>query len=75
MADQENDILKLETEFPAVSGSAFAAARDRALASGHSVLESRDGFLYEVFPDGRRRLVKPIDPSTPVVPGSKITIR
>ncbi len=36
MADQENDILKLETEFPAVSGSAFAAARDRALASGHN---------------------------------------
>jgi hypothetical protein len=52
MSDQ--DIQKLESQFPAISGSAFAAARDRALASGQSVLQSQDGVIYEVFPDGRK---------------------
>ena len=75
MADQESDILKLENQFPAVSGSAFAAAREKALASRQSVLESRDGAIYEVFPDGRRVFVKQIEPTTPAEPGSKITIR
>jgi hypothetical protein len=75
MAEQEDDILELESRFPAVSGSAFAAARERVLASGQTVLESENGFIYEVFPDGRRVLVKQIEPPTPVEPGSKITIR
>ena len=43
-------------------GSAFAAARDRVLASGQSVLQSEGGFIYRVFPDGRKELVKQIDP-------------
>lgn len=75
MADQENNIEKLESQFPPVSGSAFAAARERVLASGQSVLQSEKGCIYEVFPDGRRRRVKAIEPPTPVVPGSKISIR
>src|ERR1051325_9055030 len=33
MAEQENDIVKLEDLFPPVSGSAFAAARDTVLHS------------------------------------------
>jgi hypothetical protein len=75
MADQENNIVKLETQFPAVSGSAFAAARAHVLASGQSVLQSEQGVIYEVFPDGTRKRVKEIEPPTPVVSGSKITIR
>ena len=75
MADQENDILKLESEFPALSGQAFAAARARVLASGQSVLQSENGIIYEVFPDGRRMVVKEIEPPTLVEPGSRITIR
>ena len=75
MADQENTILKLESEFPAVSGSAFATARERVLASGQSVLQSENGFIYEVFPDGRRLLVKEIDPPTQVIPGSKLSLQ
>lgn len=73
MSDQ--DIQKLENQFPAVSGSAFAAARDQVLASGQSVLQSRDGVIYEVFPDGRRVVLKNIEPPTSVVSGSIITIR
>jgi hypothetical protein len=73
MSDQ--DIEDLESQFPAASGSAFAAARERVFASGQSVLQSEQGVIYEVFPDGTRKRVKDIEPPTPVVPGSKITIR
>ena len=75
MADQENNIEKLESEFLAASGSAFAAARETILASGQSVLQSEQGYIYEVFPDGRRVVVKKIEPPTPEVYGRKITIR
>lgn len=73
MPDQESEIERLESEFPLVSGLAFATARARVLASGQSVLQAEGGFIYEVFPDGRRRRVKQIEPPTPVVPGTKIT--
>ena len=73
MADEE--IEKLESQFAAVSGSAFAAAREHALASGQSVLQSEDGAIYEIFPDGRRRFVKKIDPPVQEIYGRKITIR
>ena len=60
MSDQ--DIQQLENQFPAVSGSAFAAARQRVLDSGQSVLQSQDGTIYEVFPDGHRVAVKLVEP-------------
>jgi hypothetical protein len=75
MPDQEDEIVKLENGFPPVSGSAFAAARAAALASGQSVLQSEQGVIYEVFPDGRRRRIKTIEPPSKAIPGSKITIR
>jgi hypothetical protein len=75
MPDQENEIQKLESQFPPVSGSAFAAARDQVLASGQSVLQSEGGFIYRVFPDGRKERVKQIEPPTLVTPGTKLTIR
>jgi hypothetical protein len=75
MADEANNIELLESQFPALSGSAFAAARAEALAAGLSVLESEQGYLYEVFPDGRRVKVKKIEPPIPVQAGRRITIR
>jgi hypothetical protein len=75
MADQENEILKLESQFPAVSGQVFAAARERVLASGQSVLLSDKGIIYQVHPDGRREVVKMIEPPTIMDPGIKLTIR
>jgi len=71
----DHDIQQLESQFPAVSGSAFAAARDQVLASGQSVLQSEGGFIYRVFPDGRKELVKKIEPPTLVRRGTKLTIR
>lgn len=73
MSDQ--DIQQLESRFPAVSGSAFAEARQRVLASGQSVLQSQDGIIYEVFPDGGKREVKHIEPPTPAVVGTVFIIR
>lgn len=73
MSDQ--DIQQLENRFPPVSGSAFAAARERVLASGQSVLQSEDGVIFEVFPDGRRVEVKKIEPPTEIKADVIYTIR
>lgn len=73
MSDQ--DIQKLESQFPAMSGLAFAAARDQVLASGQSILQSLDGVIYEVFPNGHRVPVKQIEPPTAVITGSTYLIR
>ena len=73
MSDQ--DIQQLESQFAATSGSAFAAARKLVLASGQSVLQSQDGFIYEVFPDGRKVTVKQIEPPIQLVAGTIFTIR
>ena len=73
MSDQE--IQQLENQFPAVSGSAFATARERVLRSGQSVLQSENGVIYEFFPDGRRVEVKKIEPPKEVVPGRVFTIQ
>ena len=74
MPNDENEIQRLENQFPAVSGQAFAAAREKVLASGQSVLQTENGFIFRVFPDGRKELVKQIDAPTPVTPGTKLTI-
>ena len=73
MSDQ--DIQQLESQFPALSGEAFAAARRSVLASGQSVLQTEGAFLVRVFPDGRKEVVKQIEPSTPVKRGSIYTIK
>ena len=74
MADFEGVIEKLEREFPSESGAVFAAARERVLASGQTVLQSENGVLYELFPDGTKRLVKNLDPPLAVTPGTKIQL-
>ncbi|MEI8386811.1 MAG: hypothetical protein WCG76_04355 [Verrucomicrobiota bacterium] len=57
-----------------MSGQAFATARDHVLASGQSVLQSERGTIYRVYPDGRKEVVKQIEPPTSATPGSKFTI-
>lgn len=73
MSDQE--IQKLESQFPTLSGSAFAAARDKVLASGQSVLQAQDGLIYEVFPDGRRVVIKKVEPPSHFISGSIFILR
>lgn len=73
MSDEE--IQKLESQFPALSGEAFAAARQQALDAGLSVVESENDCLYEIFPDGRRTFVKKISPPTLLWAGSVYEIK
>ncbi len=69
------DIQALESQFPAVSGQAFAAAREQVLASGQSVLQSEGGFVVRVYPDGRKEVVKQIEPPIRVKSGTLYTLR
>ena len=70
----EAELQLLESRFPAVSGSVFAAARERVLASGQSVLQSEGGSIYEVFPDGRKVFVKAVEPPIRVTSGRKFSL-
>jgi len=72
-ADQR--IEQLESSFPAAAGVVFSQAYDLAIQAGLSVVVSEDGAIYEVFPDGQRRLIKTITPPTPAEPGRKLTLR
>jgi hypothetical protein len=73
MSDQ--DIQELESQFPALSGQAFAAASERVLASGQSVLQTVGAFVVRVFPDGHTEVVKPIEPPISVSPGTIYSIK
>lgn len=75
MNDDEKQIEKLEAEFPALAGLAFSRAREEALAAGLSVIESHDGVIYEVFPDGSRIERKRIEPPVNVKKGARFLIQ
>jgi hypothetical protein len=71
----EQDIDKLESQFPALSDSAFRAARKEALDAGLSVVESKDGVIYETFPDGTQKVLKKTPPPTRVTAGAIYKIK
>lgn len=75
MLEHDKNNEELNGQFIRSPGEAFAAAREEALATGNSVVESADGHIREVFPDGRCVILKDIPPATSNVPGRKITIR
>ena len=61
---------------PKAADWGYIDLRDSAtITSGQSVLQSENGSLYEVFPDGRKVLLKRLEPQTPVIPGTTIKIR
>jgi hypothetical protein len=74
MSESEKALRLSEEELPAKAGEVFAAARARVLASGQSVVESRNEFLYEVFPDGREIVLKQIEPPRKYRVGQKFII-
>ncbi len=65
----------LERRFAKTSGLAFAKARKQTLVSGQSVLQSEDGIIFEVFPDGTRHKIKEIEKPTQVKRGLRLAIR
>ncbi len=75
ITSDDQRIEELESSFPEASGVAFSKAYDLAIKAGLSVVVSDNGAIYEVFPDGKRRLVKTITPPSPAQPGRKLTLQ
>ncbi len=71
----EADIDALESQFPAFSGQAFASAREQVLASGQSVLQTEGALVVREYPDGRKEVVKQIEPPIRVKSGTIYTLR
>lgn len=65
----------LESQIPAASGEVFSLAYTKTIQAGLSVIVSENGAIYEVFPDGRRQLVKTIAPPAKAQPGQKIKLQ
>ena len=68
---QEREIQYLEEHIPELAESAVSQAYWQSLAAGNSVLESENGIIYERFPDGSSKMVKEIEPPTPVAIGAR----
>lgn len=75
MEMNEESIRFLEEYIPELAELALKQAYWKALASGSSVLQSENGFLVEVHPDGTRKIIKELPPSTPVKPGTRLELR
>ena len=75
MPTSEKTMRFLEEHIPELAQSAVTQAYWQALASGSSVLESDNGAIYEVFPDGTRELVKTTTPPSAVTVGETRVMR
>lgn len=67
-------LRNLERKFPVASGLAFSKARKKVLISGQSVLQTENGIIFEVFPDGSRNKIKEIEKPTKIKRGLKLHI-
>ncbi len=74
MKNTEATLDYLEQQIPSLSGAAVDVAFWQALAAGQKVLVSGDGGLYEAFPDGTRKLVKPLEKPLSVPVGTRVKI-
>ena len=76
MSDSEKNIETIEGLVPELSASVVNKAYKEALESGLSVYISNyaEGGIFEVFPDGGKRLVKRIQPPFKVIAGTTIEI-
>ena len=75
MQPSEKAMCFLENHIPELAQSAVTQAYWQALAAGSSVLQSENGAIYEVFPDGTRRLVKTTPPPSVVTVGETRVMR
>ena len=64
-----------EKHIPELAEGAFKQAFLSALASGNSVLISKNGNLVEVFPDGNEKIIKKLPRPTPVDLGLIVEIK
>lgn len=71
----EKSLRFLEECIPELAEGAVTQAYWQALAAGHFVLKSENGMLIEVHPDGTKKVIKKLDPPTPVKKGLKVEIK
>lgn len=64
----------LEEGIPALAQAAVTIARHEALSSGLSVLEVEEGNIVEVFPDGSKRIIKPIERGVALPKGTRLML-
>ena len=74
MSNSEETLDYLEQQIPSLSAAAVDVAYWQALATGQAVLVSGDRALYQVFPDGTRKLVKSLDEPLSVPVGTRVKI-
>ncbi len=74
MTLNEEEISYLEKHIPELASLAFKQAYRAALASGSSVLISKNGDLVEMFPDGKHIFIKYLSPSIQVTRGQIVKI-
>lgn len=67
----EKSMRYLEEKIPELAEMALKQAYWNALSSGRSVLESKNGTLIEVFPDGTEKKIKKLEPWIPVKKGQR----
>lgn len=67
----EKELDYLERHIPELAETAVRQAYWNTLAAGYSVLESEDGKIYEVFPDGSKSFVKNIETKIDIKIGQK----
>jgi hypothetical protein len=75
MPTSEKSMQFLEEHIPELAQSAVTQAYWQALAAGNSVLQSDNGAIYEVFPDGTRQLIKTTPPPVAVAVGETRVMR
>ena len=65
----------LEEKIPELVDGAVKQAYYAALASGNSVLIAEDGHLVEIFPNGSKKIIKPISPRSKNIIGQKLRLK
>jgi predicted dinucleotide-utilizing enzyme len=74
MEAPEKTLDYLEQQIPGLSAAAVRVAYWQALAAGQDVLVSGEGGIYQMLPDGSRKLVKTTSARMSVPVGTKVRI-
>ena len=74
MVDLEKELDYLEEQIPVLATSAVNVAYWNALAAHQEVLVRGEDGIYQVFPDGTRKLVKVLEPRLSVPVGARVRI-
>ncbi|MCC2625832.1 MAG: hypothetical protein K0R14_1705 [Burkholderiales bacterium] len=59
----EKTLDQLEKKIPELAKVATREARANAVQRGCSLMQAIGGKLYEIFPDGTRKIIKKIEPN------------